>query len=246
MWDDFAINNLAIYLLDKRNREKKVALFVKGCDSRGVVRMLQDNQIKRENLYLIGIPCPGLKDPKTAVRGYYKDPGQVPKATKCQECQHPNPVLYDEMLTSPVEEPPQKDRFAEVSELEKKSADEKYAYWQAQSDKCIRCFACRNICPACSCQECLLDCSKPRWLDKEVDVAQNQFFHMIRVWHVADRCIECGECERVCPAGLPLMQLNRKLIKDINELFGPYEAGLDLEQRPPLTHYETGDPEEFM
>ena len=69
---------------------------------------------------------------------------------------------------------------------------------------------------------------------------------MIRVWHVADRCVECGECERVCPAGLPLMQLNRKLIKDINELFGPYEAGMDLEQRPPLTEYDTGDPEEFM
>ena len=82
------------------------------------------------------------------------------------------------------------------------------------------------------------DCSKPRWLDKEVDVAQTNFF-MIRVWHVADRCVECGECERLS-AGLPLMQLNRKLIKDINELFGPM-AGMDLEQRPPLTEYDTGD-----
>jgi hypothetical protein len=42
------------------------------------------------------------------------------------------------------------------------------------------------------------------------------------------------------------MQLNRKLIKDINEMFGPYEAGLNTEQRPPLTLYDTGDPEEFM
>lgn len=246
VWDDFAINNLAIYLLDKQNKEKKVALFVKGCDSRGVVRMIQDKQVKRENLYLIGVPCPGLKDPKTAVRGYYKDAGQVPKAKKCRECLHPNPVLYDEMLGSPVEEPQQIDRFAEVRELEKKSTDEKYAYWKEQADKCLRCFACRNICPACSCPECIFDCSKPRWLDKEVSTVQNQFFHMIRMWHVADRCIECGECERVCPAGLPLMQLNRKLLKDINELFGPYEAGMDLEQRPPLTQYDTGDPEEFM
>jgi formate dehydrogenase subunit beta len=105
VWDDFAINNLAIYLLDKPNKDKKVALFVKGCDSRGIVRMLQDKQIKRENIYLIGIPCPGLKDPKTAVRGYYKDATSVPKAKKCEECRHPNPVLYDEMLGSPVEEP---------------------------------------------------------------------------------------------------------------------------------------------
>lgn len=246
VWDDFAINNLAIYLLDKPNKDRKVALFVKGCDSRGVVRMLQDNQIKRENIYLIGIPCPGLKDPKTAARGYYKDAAAVPKAKKCGECRHPNPVLYDEMLGSPVEEPQEKDRFAEVNELEKKSADEKYTYWTAQADKCLRCYACRNVCPACSCPDCLFDCTKPRWLDKEVNTEQNQFFHMIRVWHVADRCIECGECERVCPAGLPLMQLNRKLIKDINELFGSFEAGLDLEQRPPLTQYETGDPEEFM
>jgi len=246
VWDDFAINNLAIYLLDKQNRDTKVALFIKGCDSRGVVRLLQDNQIKRENIYLIGIPCPGLKDPKTAVRGYYKDASKVPVAKKCQECRHPNPVLYDEMLASPIEKETAVDRFAEVKELEQKPVDERYAFWQAQADKCIRCFACRNICPACSCHECLLDCSKPRWLDKEVSVVQNQFFHMIRSWHVADRCIECGECERVCPAGLPLMLLNRKLLKDINELFGPYEAGVNLDERPPLGHFDTGDPEEFM
>lgn len=246
IWDEFAINNLAIYLQDACAQEGKVAIFVKGCDSRGVVRLIQDNQIERERLHLIGIPCPGLKDPKTAARGYAKDAGSVPKAKKCQECKYPNPVLYDELIGSQVDAAAPADRFAEVKQLEQKSLDEKYAYWKAQSDKCIRCFACRNVCPACSCRECLLDRSRPRWLDKEVSVAQNQFFHLIRAWHVGDRCIECGECERVCPAGVPIMQLNRKLIKDINEIFGPYDAGIDFEVRPPLGQYRQDDPEEFM
>jgi formate dehydrogenase subunit beta len=73
-------------------------------------------------------------------------------------------------------------------------------------------------------------------------------YHVIRAMHVAGRCVECGECERVCPVGIPLMLLNRKLIKDVNELFGPYEASLKLEEEasPPLSVYRPDDPDNFL
>lgn len=243
IFDDFCANNLAKYLLDNRYQEGKTAVFVKGCDARAVNRLLQDQQIKREKVYLIGLPCPGMKE---APQAGEKDAKDLPLLKKCRECAKPNPVLYDILIGEPVPEKEIPDRFASVLELEGKSADEKYAYWQAMHSQCIRCFACRNVCPACNCRECAFDANGLNWLGKQNNLEENQMFAMTRAMHVAGRCIECGECERVCPMGLPIMQINRKLIKDINELFGKYEAGLNLEDAPPLSRYKLEDPEEFM
>ncbi len=245
VWDDYCLNNLAIYLLDDRYGEGKIALFVKGCDSRGVQRLIQDKQFPRERVYLIGIPCPGLKDPAVAAKTAVD--GQVPVAAKCQACTHRNPVVYDVLLGKPVPELEKTaDRFADVQELEAMPVEERYAFWAAHYDRCIRCFACRNVCPACNCRECCFDQPVVGWLQKSVDRSQNQYYGLVRAFHVAGRCIECGECERVCPMDVPIMKLNRKVIKDINELFGPYEAGLDVEQLPPLGHFSIDDPEEFF
>ena len=52
-----------------------------------------------------------------------------------------------------------------------------------------------------------------------------------------------GQCFSQFPQLLPLHLLNRKFIKDINELYGEYQAGEDTESRAPLTNYTTGDAE---
>ena len=66
---------------------------------------------------------------------------------------------------------------------------------------------------------------------------------ILRAFHVAGRCTDCGECSRVCPEHIPLHLLNRKFIKDIDELYGDYTAGTDTESRHPLTSYTFGDAE---
>lgn len=228
IWDEYCLNNLAKYLLDYKHMEGKIALFVKGCDSRGVNRLLQDKQVERDKVYLIGIPCPGLKD------------------SKCRSCTHHNPLVYDELLGPEVEEKePEVSRFEGIGEMEQMHAQAKYEFWTKQYEKCIRCYACRNICPACNCRECIFDQGQ-QWLDRTVELPQNQFYGLTRAFHVAGRCIECGECQRVCPMEIPIMKLNKKIAKDIDQLFGPYEAGLNLEEQPPLGFYKTDDPEEFM
>ena len=65
----------------------------------------------------------------------------------------------------------------------------------------------------------------------------------IRAFHVAGRCTDCGECSRVCPQGIPLHLFNRKFIKDIDELYGEYQAGEDTDSKGPLTNFTFDDAE---
>ncbi|KAB2954566.1 4Fe-4S ferredoxin [Heliorestis acidaminivorans] len=263
-YDEFAINNLTSLLLDYRNSDDKIAIFVKGCDSRGILRLIQDKQVNPEKVLVIGLPCPGMVD-KEAVKDQ-RHVHDLPLLRKCQECRYPNPVLADRTLgdVQVTKEPgvpigitaeraiqkgvgsKGKERYQEVKEIEALSADEKYAFWQKQHEKCLRCYACRNICPACNCRECIFESDKKGWVNKAATTTDNAFFGITRAMHVAGRCVDCGECERVCPAGIPIMKINRKIMQDIDELFGTYDAGTDLEEAGPLNHFKLDDPEEFL
>ena len=118
-----------------------------------------------------------------------------------------------------------------VEELEAMSPEERFAFWQGELSRCIRCNACRNACPACSCLKCVFDSNKFDSAQKaNVDSFEEKMFHIIRAFHVAGRCTDCGECSRVCPQGIPLHLFNRKFIKDINEFYGDFQAGEDTEQ----------------
>jgi formate dehydrogenase subunit beta len=228
VWNKYCINSLAKYALDDRYPDKKIGICVRGCDSRAVNRMIADKQLERENLYLIGLPCDGKMN------------------DVCKTCGHKNPVIYDELIGEPVPESPSADRFAEIEEMEKMTPEERYAFWAAQFDKCIRCYACRNVCPACNCRECYVDQHRVGWQGKQNNRAQNQVYGLTRVYHVGDRCIECGECERVCPMNIPIMRQTKKILKDINELFGQYECGLPNDRTPILGEYDLNDPDDFM
>ena len=131
-----------------------------------------------------------------------------------------------------------------VEKLEAMTAEERYAFWQKEFSRCIRCNACRNICPACTCEKCVFDNNNLYTSQKVAETSfEESLFHIIRAWHVAGRCTDCGECSRVCPQGIPLHLLNRKFIKDINEIYGPYQAGADMETKPAMLTFKEEDPE---
>ena len=50
-FNQYAIHNSSTYLLKLRDGQERIGIVVKGCDSRGIVRLLEDRQIQRERLY---------------------------------------------------------------------------------------------------------------------------------------------------------------------------------------------------
>jgi len=209
--------------------QERVLVFLKPNDTYSYTELLKENRITRGDVYAIGVPCQDTLE------------GGEP----CDNCKNKKPVSCDELIGI-EEEVPQFDssRFKLVSELEAMNENERYDFWQKEFSRCIRCNACRNVCPACTCEKCVFDNNALYTSQKVAETSfEESLFHIIRAWHVAGRCTDCGECSRVCPQNIPLHLLNRKFIKDINEIYGPYQAGSDLETRPPMLTYTEGDPE---
>ena len=137
------------------------------------------------------------------------------------------------------------DLYRDVEAFEGSSPEERWGYFSKEFARCIRCYACRNACPLCYCEECFVDSSNPLWIGKTTNESDTAIFHLMRAFHVAGRCTECGACERACPVGVDIRKFNRKLARDVKERFG-YESGVSLEQVTPLATFKPDDPEEFM
>ena len=209
--------------------QERVLVFLKPNDTYSFTELLKENRITRDDVYAIGVPC------QDTLEG-----GSV-----CANCANKKPVSCDELIGVEAEAPAvESGRMDQVAKLEAMTADERYEFWQNEFSRCIRCNACRNVCPACTCEKCVFDNNALYTSQKVAETSfEESLFHIIRAWHVAGRCTDCGECSRVCPQGIPLHLLNRKFIKDINEIYGDYQAGSDLETRPPMLTFKEEDPE---
>ena len=270
IWNTFCVNNLAKYLTEYKYLPGKIAVIFKGCDSRSINRLIQDNQIKRDKIVLLGIPCSGMLEVekvakatgyKLEIEGYIEQDEKLTLHTskgdftfnkkdslvnKCYHCSNHNPVVFDIMLGAEVKENPTTAKYSEIEKLEKLTVAEKSEFWDSCFSRCIRCYACRNVCTACTCQECIFNLAKPAWVERINNLSNNTAFHLTRAFHVAGRCVDCGECDRVCPVNIPLRYLNQKILKDLQELYNAPVPGTDINTVPALGCFVTEDPEEFM
>ena len=278
------------YPLDKPDDKRPLGIALRGCDDKGIIELIKDRRIKREDVMIVGVDCPGtvdwtkakklIKDHKLSsddiVKGrlIWKDRG-IALATpsgeiglerekilmsKCLDCEGHTPRIYDILIgkedTKRIPAEPPK----EVRELEARSPDEKYEFWDDVFSRCIRCYACRNICTYCHCEECAIDpttlaiaadsiaadkANRPEWVGRDSTDSSNGFYLITRAYHGTGRCISCEECDRACPMRLPLRLLNRKVRKDAKELFD-YDAGKKTEDKSLLSETCDNDPGDFI
>nr|HDM99934.1 4Fe-4S ferredoxin [Deltaproteobacteria bacterium] len=264
-WDRNCGLNLCNYLTRRTDR---IGIVANGCNSRNIVTHITENQIRRDQLYIVGIPCKGMIDHRAVQRAVKQQEilaveehsetftvkGKDFEETfnikdylrsNCLVCTHRNPVIFDEIIAQPVEEQSGVDAYKDVRQIEGMDSENKWNFFTRIIDKCIRCYACRDACPLCYCPTCFVDESKPQWVGKSIDPVDTMTFHILRAYHCAGRCTDCGACERVCPMGIPVRQFTKKLNKDAQEFFS-WEAGLSLDQRPLLDVFRPDDYNDFI
>jgi formate dehydrogenase subunit beta len=264
-WDSFCFINLANYL---PKRGEKIGIIAKGCDSRNIAVHIVENQIKREQLYIIGVPCKGMIDRRKIIS--FVGDREMREITEsgediivrgegfehtlkksdylqdnCTRCMHRNPAIHDAIVGDLVEERKDPDPYDDVKEIEAMASEEKWESFSNLIRDCVRCYACRNACPLCYCPTCFVDESDPQWVGKSIDPTDTMTFHMLRAYHCAGRCTDCGACEQACPMDIKVRLFTRKLNKDALELYG-HEAGLSIEERPPLDTYRPDDYDKFI
>ncbi len=226
-WNDRCFGNLAVFLTRKEVRALgNAAIVVKACDERALVVLEKEAQIDRSALHVIGMACGGVGAPK------------------CRKCASRVPRFADEVIgeapEAKIEAGPDP-----LAALMSKPPAERWAFWKNEFSRCVKCYACRQVCPLCYCERCVADKNRPVTIDTSASLKGNFAWHITRAFHLAARCVGCGECTRVCPAGIPLGLLNRSLAEAAAAEFG-YRAGVDPTAEPVFGAWSPADQEEFI
>ncbi|MFX0043542.1 MAG: 4Fe-4S ferredoxin [Candidatus Hodarchaeota archaeon] len=259
-------------LIDPEKGDLKVGIVSKGCVGRALIHLSVENQINLENIKMIGIPCNGIinrkriekeigereilevstSDKDIIIKGKdfeQKFPYDEYINELCKVCKIKSPPTVEELKETCVGECSEissvDDDFDDLTEFESKSAEEKWEYIKESLETCTKCYACREACPMCYCNLCFVDQNKPIWFGKTTDLSDIIVFHLVRAMHLAGRCVACGACSSVCPMGIDLNLITRKLEKIVKERFN-FTSGIDSKKLPPMMDFRTDDAEEFM
>lgn len=263
----FSVNNPALFLPEYTG--KNVAVTVKGCDALSVGQLIAEGLVKREEVRVIGFPCNGVIDvDKVAGRlAGVCEPGEITAvreegnavvlegpageicldkkditADKCFRCLYPNALIADTFVGDKREPVIHEDGYADLAAFEALALEERMAFWEKEMSRCIRCYACRNACPLCVCRDhCVAASRNPHWVSQADGVRDKLFFQVIHASHLAGRCTGCGECQRACPVGIPVLMFKRALNRQVESLFA-YKAGVDIEAAPPLLTFTLEEP----
>lgn len=227
IFNEHCSHNLAKYLVGQEgyltsrfrpeNARPRVALVAAPATLRTVVVLIQEHQFRREDLVILAI-----------VNGT------------------PAGIRPDIQMGQIKEDQEEREKvLAEVDRIEKLSLPDRWDWWEQELSKCIRCYACRQVCPFCYCEQCIADENQPQWIGRSPSTQNNTTWNIIRAFHLVGRCTGCGECDRVCPVRIPLRALNSEMAAKLEETF-QYVAGTNADTPPVLLGFQVDDPDELI
>ncbi|MDR2438864.1 MAG: 4Fe-4S dicluster domain-containing protein [Planctomycetaceae bacterium] len=240
LWNDQCVHNLVVYL--KRKEVQKLgrpAIIVKGCDARAIAVLETEHQLNRENIIVIGMECAGIR-----VNNVLQE--------KCKTCDLHQPPHCDFVIEHPEKVTLTSDaisgspnRYARLEKIMALNIEERLDYWKQEFSRCIKCYACRQNCPMCYCDVCVVEKNRPVRIDTSATLKGNFAWNILRAFHLAGRCIGCSACSTACPAGIDLDLLNLSLAKAVEEHFN-YHAGTERNVEPLIGTFSPEDQENFI
>jgi formate dehydrogenase subunit beta len=205
LWPKYNIPKIMDLLLQAAPNAR-LGMVTRGCEERGLIELAKHNQVDLARIEMIGLAC------------------TAEERDQCR-CAWPYPSRVD------VGDKVEGIADALVAEHEQMPLEERTEFWQQQFARCIKCYACRTVCPQCFCEVCVLE--DKLWVETGVMAPPFPSYHLIRAYHTVGKCVGCMECEAACPADIPLPVLYALLRRDAEELFG-YVPGRSVDELPPL------------
>ena len=187
--------------LFSQNPADTYAVLVRGCEERQYEKLVQSSQLSDRRIILVGIPCPE-------------------ELAEEHECLKPYP---DHLVAGSK---PSEAEGRKVISATPRNLIRDMDFLKEISERCMKCYGCRNICPVCFCKECTLE--------EEIFVPKsnigpppaNPDFLLTRAIHMVGYCTYCGLCEEACPADIPLKTLYKMVASIMNEQQGYQMQGL--------------------
>ncbi len=198
----------------KKYPEKTFGILVRGCDERHIIELIKNKKLEAEKVVLVGFSCPE----------------DLAKKCRCEK-PYPDNLVFGEKTDSFYK----RDDIEKIEEIPMEK--DRFSFWRKEFERCIKCYGCRNVCPQCFCDTCALE--DGGLISSGTLPPSIPSFHLVRAFHMAGRCVDCGLCEEACPAHIPLRTLYRKVRESVKDLFG-YEPGRSVEEMEPFGYLGDG------